>query len=132
MPILNDNQKTMSLDWSAGALAEGLQCYRNEAFFLAHEHWEAVWLQSPEPEKTFLQALIQAAAAFHHLKKNNPIGAASLLRAALRKLDRYPPVYGGIAVDPLRDSIRAWLHALDQHVRPQLAFPPIEPLPRPD
>ena len=132
MPILNDNQKTMSLDWRAGALAEGLQCYRNEEFFLAHEHWEAVWLQSPEPEKTFLQALSQTAAAFHHLQKNNPIGAASLLRAALRKLDRYPPAFAGIAVDPLRNSIRAWLDALDRHAPPELPFPPIEPLLRPD
>jgi uncharacterized protein len=55
------------LDWSCGELAEGLRCYRAEEFFLAHEHWEGVWLKAQEPEKTFLQALIQTTAAFHHL-----------------------------------------------------------------
>ena len=50
----------MALDWSCGALAEGLRCYRNEEFFLAHEHWEAIWLHCEEPEKTFLQAFRSA------------------------------------------------------------------------
>lgn|ERR1039457_3354107 len=104
----------MPLDWSCGALAEGLRCYRSGEFFLAHEHWEGVWLKCEEPEKTFLQALIQITAAFHHLRRNNFIGAASLLRAALRRLDAFPVDYGGIEVEDLRASVRAWLLALDR------------------
>ena len=103
----------MPLDWTDGALAEGLRCYRNEEFFLAHEHWESIWLNCDEPEKTFLQALIQIAAAFHHLQRNNRIGAASLLRAALRRLEPFPAAYGGVEVEALRESIRAWLGMLD-------------------
>ena len=103
----------MALDWSCGSLAEGLRCYRNEEFFLAHEHWEGIWLRCEEPERTFLQALIQVTAAFHHLQRNNVIGSASLLRAALRRLDPFPAAYGGIAVESLRTSIRAWLQAFD-------------------
>lgn len=104
----------MPLDWESGALAEGLRCYRNEEFFLAHEHWEAIWLECAEPEKTFLQALIQITAAFHHLQRKNFKGTSSLLRASLRRLDSYPDAYAGIAVEPLRESLRAWLLALDQ------------------
>ena len=104
----------MALDWSCGPLAEGLRCYRSEEFFLAHEHWESIWLECAEPEKTFLQALIQITAAFHHRKRNNVIGSMSLLRAALRRLESFPAIYGGIAVEPLRASVRAWLAALDQ------------------
>jgi predicted metal-dependent hydrolase len=116
----------MPIIWNNGALAEGLRCYRNEEFFLAHEHWEAIWLKSEEPEKTFLQALIQITAAFHHLQRKNLEGTASLLRAALRRLDSYPPVYGDIAVDSLRKNIRAWLQELaQQDPSPQLPFPPI-------
>ncbi len=44
----------MILDWSCGVLAEGLQCYKSGEFFLAHEHWEGVWLKCEEPEKMFL------------------------------------------------------------------------------
>lgn len=102
----------MSLNWSSGALAEGLRCYRNEEFFLAHEHWEGIWLNCEEPEKTFLQALIQITAAFHHMQRGNRVGTASLLRAALRRLDSYPSQYGGLAVEALRESVRTCLEAL--------------------
>jgi hypothetical protein len=104
----------MPLDWSCGALAEGLRCYKSGEFFLAHEHWEGVWLKCKQPEKTFLQALIQITAAFHHLQRKNLIGAASLLRAAMRRLDAFPTAYGGIEVEDLRASVRAWLRALDR------------------
>ena len=59
----------MDLDWTHGRLAEGLRCYHAQEFFAAHEHWENEWLASQEPEKTFLQALIQVAAAFHHFRR---------------------------------------------------------------
>lgn len=116
----------MPLDWNRGELAEGLRCYRSQQFFEAHEHWEAVWLHSAELEKTFLQALIQTTAAFHHFQRKNLIGAASLLRGALRRLEPYPGEFGGVAVEELRQSIRAWLSALEQdEPKPQLPFPPI-------
>jgi hypothetical protein len=116
----------MTLDWSCGALADGLRCYRNEEFFLAHEHWEGIWLGCEDPERTFLQALIQVTAAFHHLQRNNVIGSASLLRAALRRLDPFPAAYGGMAVESLRESIRAWLQALQgEHSPRPLSFPDI-------
>jgi predicted metal-dependent hydrolase len=102
----------MILDWNGGALAEGLRCYREGEFFMAHEHWEGVWLACQEPEKTFLQALIQVAAAFHHWQRGNAEGTASLLRSALRKLGRYPDEFEGIAVESLRQSLLEWLDAL--------------------
>jgi uncharacterized protein len=116
----------MALDWEHGALAEGLRCYRSQQFFLAHEHWESVWLRSAEPEKTFLQALIQIAAAFHHLQRQNSAGAASLLAAALGRLEAFPPTYGGLDVESIRQSISTWLQALDSgDFSPQLPCPQI-------
>jgi len=116
----------MPLDWEQGALAVGLRCYRNREFFDAHEHWEGEWLRAAEPEKTFLQALIQIAAAFHHFERKNVVGAASLLRASLRKLELYPTAFGELDVDAIRQSVRAWLSALGagQPV-PELPFPKI-------
>lgn len=116
----------MPCDWENSELAEGLRCYRNREFFEAHEHWEAVWLRSAEPEKTFLQALIQTTAAFHHFQRQNFVGTASLLRNALRRLKPYPAEFGGVAVEELRQSIRAWLQALEKgEANPQLPFPQI-------
>jgi predicted metal-dependent hydrolase len=103
----------MKLDWSEGALAEGLRLYDAGEFFTAHEAWESVWLASPEPEKTFLQGLIQVTAAFHHLQRNNPLGAMLLLQAALRRLDCYPPGFGGISVTTLCRDIRERLRTLE-------------------
>src|SRR6202162_784311 len=102
----------MKFDWSEGALAEGLRLYEASEFFTAHEAWESVWLGSPEPEKTFLQGLIQVTAAFHHLQRNNPLGSMLLLQAALRRLDRYPPGFGGISVTLCHD-IRERLRTLE-------------------
>jgi predicted metal-dependent hydrolase len=103
----------MKFDWTQGALAEGLRLYQEGEFFAAHEAWESVWLESQEPEKMFLQGLIQVTAAFHHLQRNNPLGTALLLKAALGRLERYPVRFGGISVDALCDDIREWLQALD-------------------
>jgi len=106
-------QNEMEFDWTQGALAEGLQQYQSGQFFAAHESWESVWLVAAEPEKLFLQGLIQVTAAFHHLQRGNLLGTARLLEGALRRLDRYPASFGAIAVDLLRDDIRAWLEALE-------------------
>jgi predicted metal-dependent hydrolase len=103
----------MKFDWTEGALAEGLRLYDAGEFFTAHEAWESVWLGSPEPEKTFLQGLIQVTAAFHHLQRDNPLGTKLLLQAALRRLDRYPEVFGGIAVALLCNDIRERLRMLE-------------------
>jgi predicted metal-dependent hydrolase len=122
----------MSLDWKCGELADGLGCYRRAEFFLAHEHWELVWLKLNEPEKSFLQALIQTTAAFHHLQTGNSAGAASLLKRALRRLELCPEFFAGIAVTPLRTQIRDWLHALES-TSPSTppAFPQICPSDQP-
>jgi len=115
----------MPIDLTSGSLREGAKCYRNQEFFLAHEHWECVWLKSDEPDKTFLQALIQITAAFHHLQRQNVRGTVSLLRAAHRRLEPFPPDFGGLAVSDIRESISDWLQALDKPGTPQLRFPQI-------
>src|SRR6266852_471535 len=127
-------RRRMSLDWTRGNLQEGLRCFHSGAFFEAHEHWESVWLAAQEPEKTFLQGLIQVAASFHHFQRRNHAGTISLLRGALRRLDAYPEVFVGVAVKPLRGTIRLWLEALETPASaslpplPQIQFTGAEPL----
>ena len=115
----------MPLDWSQGDLQEGLRRFDSGAVFEAHERWESVWLTAQDPEKPFLQALIQVAASFHHFHRGNRLGTISLLRSALRRLDTYPEAFAGVAVTPLRASLRLWLVALEP---PQPSSPP--PLPQ--
>lgn len=119
----------MPLDWTSTELAAGLACYRNGEFFEAHEHWELVWLQLTEPEKSFLQTLIQITAAMHHAQRGNRAGVVSLLRRVQAKLAACPPAFGGIAVAPLRAEVRSWLLALSaQEAALPAASPNIRPL----
>jgi hypothetical protein len=115
----------VSFDWKSGALAEGLRCYRNAEFWIAHEHWESVWLRLEEPEKGFLQALIQTTAAFHHVHAGNIRGAVSLLGKALRRFQSFPEAFGGIDLAQLREETGAWLLALKSGTGARPAFPQI-------
>src|SRR5262249_57216132 len=72
--------------------------------------------------KTFLQGLIQVAAAFHHFQRGNCAGTISLLRSGLRRLDGFQETFGGIDVAPLRTSVRLWLETLE--TVPQSPAPP--------
>jgi predicted metal-dependent hydrolase len=118
--------QSVPFDWTCGDLSEGLRCFHSGAFFEAHEHWELVWLAAQGPEKTFLQGLIQVAASFHHFQRGNCVGTISLLRSALRRLDKYPEVFAGIVVAPLRVAIHSWLEALE--TTPQSSPPPFPQL----
>ncbi len=119
----------MTFDWTKGELAEGLRLYNAGEYFAAHEAWEAVWMTAPEPEKAFLQGIIQVAAAFHHFHRGNLLGTQRTFEKALRRLDPLPSDFGGIAVAQLRDDMRNRLHALNSsHPPAQLAPARIEPL----
>ena len=109
----------MTFDWTSGALAEGLRLYDSGQYFEAHEEWETVWLTAVEPERTFLQALIQVTAAMEHLRRNdNRLGASRLLTAALGRLEPCPRHFGGLDVDLLRTDIREGLAALAASATP--------------
>jgi len=110
------------------AFRRGIEQFNTGRFFEAHENWEEVWLRSPEPEKTFLQGIIQIAAAFHHYSRGNARGAQSLLQAGLGRLARFPDVHRGIALGALRAAVQAWAAALasGRNLRPENPFPRIE------
>jgi predicted metal-dependent hydrolase len=99
----------VQIDWDSEELRAGLRCYRAAQFFEAHEHWESVWLVSSDPEKEFLQALIQVAAALHHLQRGNAKGMRSLLTTAQRRLANRARYFGGVNVSILRGDIQEWL-----------------------
>jgi predicted metal-dependent hydrolase len=101
------------VDWRSGELAEGLRLYRARRYFDAHEQWELVWIRSQGPDKTFVQAMIQLAAACHHHQRANRPGTRSLLLAALRRLDdKHDHRLEKSRIVELREDIESWLEAL--------------------
>lgn len=91
---------------------KGLEAFNSSRFFEAHELWENVWRETPEPDKKFLQGLIQVAAAFHHHSRANLLGTQRQLQAGLLKLEAFPEVHGGFEIERLRQSVREWLAAI--------------------
>jgi uncharacterized protein len=98
---------------------KGLEAFNSAHFYDAHEHWEEVWLETPNPDKMFLQGLIQVAAAFHHYSRANLLGTRNLLQAGLLKLDCFPKVHGGLEIEALREAVRGWLLALEAGESPK-------------
>ena len=92
----------------------GIALFNRGEFFAAHEVLEDVWRPSAEPERKFLQGLIQVAVALHHHSKGNFAGAASLLRRAAQNLEGYPDDFCGIALGSLHRSIAEWRQALEE------------------
>jgi uncharacterized protein len=103
------------LNSKGGRFHDGIILFNSREFFKAHEVWEEIWLAAVEPEKTFLQGLIQLAAAFHHYSRGNRNGAQSLATAAVDKLERFPGDYSGINLAALLGSVNKWLAAPRNH-----------------
>lgn len=96
----------------------GLAHFNARRFFEAHEVWEEIWLVENEPEKTFLQGIIQIAAAFHHYLRENSDGAESLLAAGIVKISRFPADYYGLEVENLRVAAKWWARSLGESKKP--------------
>lgn len=95
------------------AISHGIALFNSRKFFEAHEAWEAVWLGASEPDKRFLQGLIQISAAFHHHSQGNRRGFESLLRAGLLKVEHAPAVHRGMKIDAIRAAAAEWLRAIE-------------------
>jgi uncharacterized protein len=97
----------------------GISLFNAGEFFEAHEVWEEIWLAEAEPEKTFLQGLIQIAAAFHHYCRENTDGTETLLAAGIVKLSRFPREHRGLAIEDLRLSAKEWARNIGKGEKPE-------------
>jgi len=118
-------------DQGEGMFGRGVEQFNRGQFFEAHETWEEIWLAAAEPERTFLQGIIQVAAAFHHYQRSNRAGAQSLLEAGLNKLECFPATHRGIRLDELRAAGKRWVAELAAGRSPgNEQFPHICPAPQ--
>ena len=87
-------------------LLAGIEQFNEGYFFEAHETWEELWLPSPWPTRSFLQGIIQLAAALVHLMRHEYPGTVRLLGYGLNKIDGFPPDFLGIDVARLVPEAR--------------------------
>jgi uncharacterized protein len=111
--------------------AHGIELFNTGKFFEAHEAWEGLWLVVSGEEKTFLQGMIQVAAAFHHHGRQNLAGTESLLAAGLAKLTDLPGIFQGIDLAKLRRDAKAWSESRGENRESEAGkYPQIESAPR--
>ena len=84
---------------------KGLNHYRTNEFYEAHEAWEDLWSDYNLEDKKFIQGLIQLSVSFVHLENNNLNGARSLLKKCNEKFENYSGIHRGIDVDLLLKDI---------------------------
>lgn len=86
-------------------------------YFESHETLEDLWMVTPLPERTFMQGIIQLAAAFVHVARREYPGILKLLDASAEKLRDFAPEAFGVDVAALVEDIartRAELEALGE------------------
>ena len=95
-------------------LYRGLDEFNEGRFFEAHEVLEDLWHEYREVDRTFIQGLIQIAAAYYHLQSSNFRGAASQFTKGSEKLAQFLPFYKDVAVAGLLDDVRENLQRIRQ------------------
>lgn len=100
-PLLTPAEFAARLDELDRAIDE----FNRGWYFESHETLEDLWMVTPLPERTLLQAIIQLAAAFVHHARGEYPGILKLLDASAEKLARFAPEALGIDVTALLDDI---------------------------
>jgi predicted metal-dependent hydrolase len=104
----------------------GRAAFNRGEFYEAHEHWEDVWNVIDEPERTWVQGLIQIATGLHKLQRELPSVCATLLRKALVKLADAPERLDGLEVLRLRRDAERILAEIERGERPNPALVRLE------
>jgi len=97
-PVLEPSQRAEYL--------RGWELFNAGEFWHAHEAWENIWKERPEPARIFFQGIIQLAAAYHLiLVKHRYGGAMNNLEKADEKLRMFPTFFLGVRVGQLLKAI---------------------------
>ena len=82
-------------------LRRGVDHFNRGEYFEAHEAWEAAWLRSSGRLAEFYKGLVQCAAALHHLRRGNLVGACRLHDRQRLRLAAFSPRTLGVPVAQL-------------------------------
>src|SRR3954452_824676 len=94
-------------------MEEGRGAFNRGEFYEAHEFWEDVWNEIDDPDRTWVQGMIQIATGLHKLQRDRPDVCMTLLAKALTKLTDSPAALDGYALGKLRDDAIRVYHSLD-------------------
>lgn len=91
---------------------QGLAEFQSGEYYRCHDSLEAVWLETLESEKTFVQGILQISVACYHLTNGNQKGCMILLGEGIKRLKSYLPDYEEVDVKTLVQSSAQFLGAV--------------------
>jgi predicted metal-dependent hydrolase len=101
------------------ALRRGVRLFNLGRYLGAQLLWEEAWRAAAPAERSFLEALVQLAAALHlRTRRGATRGAVHLLSQALVVLEDYRPAAHGIDVDALVADFNLYLDWVKEIHRP--------------
>jgi predicted metal-dependent hydrolase len=104
----------MDEDQQRRLLEDGRRAFNLGEFYESHEFWEDVWNEIDDPERTWVQGMIQVATGLHKLQRERPDVCRTLLQKALTKLADVPPALFGYDLARLCADARRVYHAVEQ------------------
>jgi hypothetical protein len=95
-------------------LREGIRLFNERQFFASHEVWEALYQETEEENKPFLEGLIQLAAAFRLFNDfAETKGPVRMIYQALIRFEKYQPAFLRVKVSELCVAAEAWAKAAE-------------------
>lgn len=92
----------------------GLAEFQAGQFYPCHDTLEALWMDAIEPDKTFIQGILQLAVACYHLSNSNQRGSMILLGEGIKRLRDYQPIYETVNVETLVQDSAALLSCIQR------------------
>ena len=102
-------------------LAKGIDEFNTHRFFECHETLEDIWRAERRPLRQFYKGVIQVAAGFHHVGRNNFKGTVNKLESGTRYLEPFQPRYLGVDVQQLIEEARRCRSAILELGRERIA-----------
>jgi len=95
-------------------VVQGLRCYNQGQFFLAHEYFETAWRETQGETREFFRALLHLSGGFFRLSQNRPSAALKFFSRARHWLMAFPSPYYGINTTMMAENLDKIITVIDQ------------------
>jgi uncharacterized protein len=123
--LVLEDYESLSLEENHALAIEHFNAGR---YFSAHEAWEQAWrLSYNTPDEEFYKGLAQLGAAYTHVQRGNPRGAAILAARALERVQPLGESHAGLDLPALASTLQRDIYrfeAADRGEAPLTLDPP--------
>jgi uncharacterized protein len=114
------------MDDAPAQYLRGIELFNDGQFFECHEVLEEIWMKAEGAERELFHALIQSAAALHHVQRGNLKGALNVYRRARGKLDTLPRNFLRLDTRNFAESLDRFFGVIADSQLPIPSFPTIQ------